>query len=178
MTAPLFNDSSDAQLSLDGLHRYWLWRRLTDQTDRRMVFVMCNPSTADAMADDPTIRRCKTFALREGCGELAVVNLWSYRATDPKDLIAAAARGVDITGGIASTHMRRRWVASGQVLVAAWGEVASRVPGYESEVKSIRLTAAAMDMDLMCLGATAAGHPRHPLYVKGDAPLLSWPVKR
>ena len=26
----------------------------------------------------------------------------------------------------------------------------------------------------MCLGTTASGEPRHPLYVAGDAPLLPW----
>ena len=27
---------------------------------------------------------------------------------------------------------------------------------------------------LWCLGTTKDGHPRHPLYVRGDQPLVAW----
>jgi hypothetical protein len=54
--------------------------------ERRMTFVMLNPSTADQLVDDPTIRRCIAFALRWNCGTLQVVNLFAARSTDPKAL--------------------------------------------------------------------------------------------
>ncbi len=50
-------------------YRYALERRWSETAPA--VFVMLNPSTADAFADDPTIRRCLAFARREGCGGLA-----------------------------------------------------------------------------------------------------------
>lgn len=62
--------SGDAILSDCGRFRYALTRRWADGPTA--LFIMLNPSTADACADDPTIRRCIGFARREGCGALRV----------------------------------------------------------------------------------------------------------
>jgi hypothetical protein len=72
-------------LSPDGLYRYLLWRTWNPKANT-MVWLMLNPSTADAMNDDPTIRRCIGFAQREGCGSIQVLNLYALRATKPKHL--------------------------------------------------------------------------------------------
>lgn len=55
-----------------------------------MVWVMLNPSTADGESDDPTIRKCMGFARRSSHGGIIVVNLFAYRATDPKTLRSIA----------------------------------------------------------------------------------------
>src|SRR5579859_2539321 len=39
-----------------------------------------NPSTADEVADDPTVRRCKGFARHWGFGRLILTNLFGLRA--------------------------------------------------------------------------------------------------
>ena len=76
-----------ALLSSCGTYRYRLWRYW--HTEREpLIFIMLNPSTADAMQDDPTIRKCIGFAKRLGFGGIEVVNLFAYRATDPRDLRA------------------------------------------------------------------------------------------
>ena len=72
-----------ATLSECGLYRYDLWR--TWATGPHVTFVMCNPSTADAEIDDPTIRRCIGFAQEWGFAGLVVVNLYAYRATEVSD---------------------------------------------------------------------------------------------
>src|SRR5437588_2477108 len=78
-----------AVFSPDGRYRYLLTRRL-GRSRRVATFIMLNPSTADAINNDPTIRKCVGFARRWGCGLLQVVNLFALRATEPRVLRAAA----------------------------------------------------------------------------------------
>ena len=72
-------------------YRYVLWRELDAANPRYALFIGLNPSTADEVADDPTIRRCKDFARRWGYGAVCVANLFAYRATKPAKLKAALA---------------------------------------------------------------------------------------
>jgi hypothetical protein len=155
-----------ARISECGTYRYWLTRGW-DDTRPALLFVMLNPSTADASIDDPTIRRCVGFARRDGYGSVAVANLFAYRATDPKALLTCA----DAVGplndqylGMALTERARR----GLPTVAAWG--AHAPAGRVADVLAI-----APDADWRCLGVTKAGAPRHPLYVRGDQPLEGLP---
>jgi hypothetical protein len=73
---------SSAVLSPDGVYRYRLDR--VWGAGPRVLFVMLNPSTADATQDDPTLRRCLGFARDWGYGSLTVANLYAYRARGPQ----------------------------------------------------------------------------------------------
>ena len=76
-----------ATISKDGLYRYNLKRIMPMLfEDRKVVFCMLNPSTADANKDDPTLRRCIGFANKFGYSSLEIVNLYAYRSPNPKDL--------------------------------------------------------------------------------------------
>ena len=74
----------DAMFSGCGRYRYRLTRELGGKLT--LTVVMLNPSTADGSADDPTIRRCKGFAKDWGYGRLVIVNLYAFRATDPREM--------------------------------------------------------------------------------------------
>lgn len=146
-------------------YRYWLAREW-DLSAGRLPFIMLNPSTADAELDDPTIRRCMSFARREGYGGISVHNLFAFRATSPKDMRAA----VDPIGPMNDHHLGRLFdvmAISQKPIVAAWG--AHGVHDWRDE--AVKALARVKGVNLVCLGRTAAGHPRHPLYVKGDQPL-------
>lgn len=148
-----------AIISPCGLYRYRLWRRWAPGPT--CLFIMLNPSTADAEADDPTIRRCIGFAKREGCGRLDVVNLFALRATRPADLWAT---GPDTRiGGPQSEIEFHRAVRESDLLVAAWGADTRTAERWIIERYGPRL---------FCLGWTKNGAPRHPLYVKGDCPIV------
>lgn len=154
-----------------GKYRYLLTRPAGDAAFVRaardtVVFCMLNPSTADASIDDPTIRRCRGFADRWNCAGIAVVNLYAYRATDPREL-----RKLDrITAvGPENDHWLRDVAAKSVGIVCAWG--ANAEPWRVQEVLRIFAAAGARTY---CLGTTKAGHPRHPLYVPGCQPLVPW----
>lgn len=166
-----------AVLSDDGLYRYRLVRmwgeRGGGRRRRLMQFVMLNPSTADALTDDPTIRRCEGFARREGAEGFAVTNLYAWRATDPKAMLALpyeTAFGPDNSDFLSLAYDSAR--RTGMPVLAAWG--ANARP--EAVEHLLTLLRAAHDDGpvLHCLGTTKAGHPRHPLYLPGDALVQPW----
>lgn len=145
----------DAVLSDDGAYRFSLVRKW-NLTLPRLLWIMLNPSTADARKDDPTIKKCVGFADRFGHGSIEVVNLYALRATDPKDLWAA-------TGARRCVPENDLWIteAAGRArtIVAAWGAHA-REPGRIDKVVKLLC-----NRELMCLGLTKDKQPRHPLRV-------------
>lgn len=152
-----------AVISACGLYRYLLQREWLGGYGRAL-FVMLNPSTADATQDDPTIRRCIGFAKAWGCAGLEVVNLYAYRATKPADMLAAG----DPIGPANDSHIRAA-AHRAKVIVAAWGANAARD-------RSVAVRSLLSDHTMHALGLTKDGHPRHPLFVRGDAQLISFGV--
>jgi hypothetical protein len=144
-------------------HRYLLTRYWSDAPP--MAWLLLNPSTADAATDDPTVRRCSTFARREGFGGISVVNLFALRATDPADV----RRHPDPIGTGNDTHILNAARLAGLVL-AGWGAHGGH-RGRDSDVS--RLLARA-GIRLHCLGLTMHGHPRHPLYLPSSAPIVPY----
>lgn len=150
-----------AVISECGLYRYRL-SRVWDEGRPSLPFVMLNPSTADADIDDPTIRRCMAFARREGMGGIEVANLYAFRATDPNTLW----KQLDPFGPENEDHLRNVALASvayGVPIVCGWGEKG----GNSNRPIHIMQLAGA---ELVCLGRTKSGRPRHPLYVRGNQP--------
>ena len=129
-----------------------------------MAFVMLNPSVADAEADDPTIRRCIGFARSWGFGGLVAVNLFAWRDTHPSGM-KRAADPVGPEGDAPILEAAR--LAS--LTVAAWGVHGAHL-GRGSQVAALLRAAG----PLHHLGLTKDGHPRHPLYLRGDARPERW----
>lgn len=156
-----------ALVSQDGRYRYGLFRRWGDDGPG-ILWVMLNPSTADADQDDPTIRRVVRFSSGWGYAHCTVVNLFAHRATFPRTLRWEHWGGTDIVGPGNDDHIREAslrcahvifaWGAHGTYLHrdrAVWGILKNRGP--------------------LCLGVTKmGGQPRHPLYVKGDTGTMPW----
>lgn len=143
-----------------------------------MLFIMLNPSIADADRDDPTIRRCRGFALRDRANKLRVVNLFAYRATDPRVLNAAAAAGRDIVGE-ENYPIIREQVLAATVVVCAWGTrgytTAPLRRATERGVFVIQNALKEAGKIGYCLGRpTKEGMPRHPLYAHSFAALNVW----
>lgn len=139
-------------------YRYTLFRDLGMQGPQLTV-VMLNPSTADAVKDDPTIRRVIGFAKSWGCGSVQVLNLFAIRATDPREMLAAD----DPVGPENDEHLTRELRMAkddGRFVLAAWGSHG----GHMS--RDFQVTHKLVDgVDWRCLGRTHGGSPKHPLYV-------------
>lgn len=153
-------------------YRYMLTRTIDPllKGNGVLLFVMLNPSTADQATDDPTIRRCVGFAKREGASLMQVVNLYAYRATDPRELSRAewpVGTGNDDVLKIAFLQENAR-------IICAWGAHPMAAKAYPRLRQILRLTRYPR---LECLGRTRSGAPKHPLYVRGDAPLIPFEIR-
>ena len=159
---------SGAVISECGKYRYSLTREWVNGP--RALLVMLNPSVADALIDDPTIRRCISFAMRwewRGLkfGSLEVVNLFAYRATDPKDMAAAKSNGVDIVGPENDLHIIEA-ASRASLVVAAWG--ADKL----APLRSVSIRKLVAPHELHCLGKSKSGAPKHPLYLASNTELV------
>lgn len=161
--------SKAAEISSDSLYRYFLIRywgpRDHSVVARLLIFVMLNPSTADAVIDDPTIRRCISFAKREGYDGILVVNLFAYRSPKPEIMKSVT----DPIGPDNDKWLRRAFNYARKYdidVLAAWG-----IEGpYRDRDYEVAEIARQHGLELKCLGKTDGGNPRHPLFVKGTTP--------
>jgi len=124
------------------------------------VFILLNPSIADAFVDDPTNRRGMGFARKWKCGMCIFVNLFAFRTPNPKEM-----KSVADPVGPDNNEWIKHWARSANILVAAWGTHGTHL-GRDRQVLSL-LTG----YKIMCLGKTKHGHPRHPLYLRSDTEL-------
>ena len=139
---------SDAFFSKDRLYRYALWRIWDDKLPK-VLFIGLNPSTADEIIDDPTIRRCMRYAQEWGYGGYIMGNIFAYRSTDPMQL-----KIIDNPIGIENNYWLKKLHAEASLTIGAWGNHGK----YLSRGKTI------ID-NLYCLKITKEGHPSHPLYL-------------
>ena len=146
----------------DRQYRYTLGR-VVGESDRLVTFILLNPSIADEVVDDPTIRRCISFARTWGYGQLSVVNLFAYRSTNPRLLMTA-----DDPVGPCNDDTILAAVSEADLVVCAWGTNGA-LHGRGDYVRNL--------IDGLCrphvLLFTKHGHPRHPLYIgKNTKPTL------
>lgn len=159
-----------AVLSADRRYRYILTRELNIgrhlvPVERSLTWVMLNPSTADADKDDPTVRRVRTLSMEWGATRFCVVNLFAFRATDPRDLPFDTREGA---GPEWSTYMGPA-LRDADAVVCAWGaRVRMRNPDWRAFYELLN----AARRPTLCLGLTKCGEPRHPLYMPTGTALV------
>ena len=152
-----------AIISRCGQYRYRLERRLGP--GKTCLFIMLNPSTADAVIDDRTITRCIGFATSLGYGTLIVGNLFALRATKPADLRKAK----DPEGPDNLKHLKKM-CATADLCIAAWGDDGK----FLMQGERIRKFLNPEGVELHFLELTKDGHPRHPLYLKKTLKPQRW----
>lgn len=154
----------DAVISDCGKYRYLL-RRTWDHDRMRALFIMLNPSTADAEIDDATIRSCIRLCKSWEYGSFEVVNLFGWRATDPQELTKAD----DPVGG-ANDRIVISAIERCDTPICAWG-AHKMANGRAAEMKNLITSRRPL---AFCLGMTKAGAPKHPLYIKTGTPLVAF----
>lgn len=144
-------------------YRYLLWREW-DRAKPSCVFIMLNPSTADATKNDPTIRRAMSFAEQFGFGRFEAVNLFAYRATDSSTL----ARVRNPVGRDNDSFILESIDRCDECFVA-WGN-----HGALRERSRVVLDLIPATTILNCLGVNKSGEPKHPLYLPTKTQILKF----
>jgi hypothetical protein len=162
---------SDAAFSPCDRYRWWLERRWDGQpvgSGNVAVQIGLNPSTADIDCDDPTVAGCCDRARRWGHGGLVMLNAFGYRATNKAELLK-----IDDPIGQQNDAAIRRHAKRAAVLVVGWGQLPRGLLGRAIDIARIL---ADEGVTPMCFAVNADGSPKHPLYVRRDAPLIPWPM--
>ena len=150
---------STAVLSEFGNYRYTLTREWACGLPKACI-IMLNPSTADAQVNDATIRALIRLLKALGYGGFEVVNLFAYRATDPRELKSADAR-LDVVGPRNNRYIIEA-VDRCDVTICAWGAA----PFVVQSSRGVEVRALMSGRSLWCFGTTKARAPKHPLYLK------------
>ncbi len=149
-------------------YRYLL-TRVWDDALPRALFVMLNPSTATEVQNDPTVERCERRARALGFGAFRVTNIFAFRATDPRAMRAMA----DPVGPENDAAIRGSLDWAGDPadrIVCAWGTHGAHLGRGVAVERLLRESG----RELHHLGLTAAGAPKHPLYIGYAQALQRW----
>ena len=156
----------DTLWSPDRAYRYFL-RRPSLLALPPIGFLLLNPSTADEVQDDPTIRRCRGYAADWGYGEVIILNAFAYRATAPQDM-KAQADPIGPENDRIISETTAALVAIGGTLVCGWGNHGQHLDRGEA----MRTLLAPYTCKAFPL--TGAGEPGHPLYLRKDVELYNF----
>jgi len=162
------DDQIEKSAVIRGVHdeyRYQL-RRVWDHSQPPCVWIMLNPSTADAKVNDATIRKCMRFAFLWGHGGITVVNLFAWRARNPKTVAALPQK---IAIGPDNDFFIMEAAAQAREIVLGWGAVPFATQRARNLTRELARNPALWTP--RCLGVTAKGEPRHPLMVAYITPL-------
>lgn len=132
----------------------------------RAAWLMCNPSTADALEDDPTIRRVVKFSKAAGCGSATVVNVWPLRTPYPVDLWPQLATLPEsaVRLNIDAIDQAAKVGPGGVRFVAFGAEPPKRdLAATIQAIRSFALRQGPGGSPVVALGVNEAGWPLHPL---------------
>lgn len=132
-----------------------------------VTFVMLNPSTADETNEDPTNTRCRRYVEAWGLGGLRFVNLFAYRAVDPRDMKAAQDPiGPGNDEAIVTACL------GAKMIVCAWGSHGQHLSREATVTELLR------EFPLHVLRLNRGGSPTHPLYLPRALRPQSWAQKK
>jgi hypothetical protein len=156
---------SGASFSPCRIWRYVLWRTWGDLHGSRCAFIGLNPSTADEEVNDPTVTRCMGFAERWGFHGMYMLNLFSFRATDPKEMKLA-----EQPVGPADDVTLRHYAGLADRVVCCWGNHGA----HRKRSDAVRKLLSSLDREVCCFKINGTGEPVHPLYLPNAQLLIPY----
>jgi hypothetical protein len=159
------SSAAGAVFSTCGRYRYLLWRQWQEIGAQDGTVLGCglNPSTADHLILDPTMTRFIGFTRRLRYARFEMVNMYGFRSTDPRGMLAES----DPVGPDNDRIIAER-MAEASIVIVGWGAFPM------AAARARQVAELAGGKPLYCLGITKDGWPRHPLYLRANAELRPW----
>lgn len=158
---------------IEGNYRYSLMRQW-DNTKRFVLWIMLNPSTADAYNDDNTIREIVKISKHNGYGGLYVCNVYAYRTKKPSELFKN--RKIDYTGEYNSVYIRTSLRNCASVVLACGRSV--KHDDFKKLYNKLEFYKSQAVCQIFCLGYNKDGTPVHPLYQRDDSIFIEYDIRR
>lgn len=168
----------DADISACGKYRWSLRRRWAD-VPRFVLWLMLNPSTADATKNDNTVRRCIAYAKAWGYTGILVGNLYAFRSSKPVLLRAMARSGFDVVGAENDAKLAAL-IDQAALIVCAWGSPGPRESRHWDVLRMLhkaRKPAHYLRLN-HSQDATMYRHPSHPLRLRRALEPIRWEFMR
>ena len=159
-------------------YRYSL-TRIWDYTKDIITIIMLNPSKANALVDDNTIKKCVALSKYNNFGGFEVVNIFAFRTTYPKVLINY---NKDVLIGSENEDYILASIKRTKKIVLGWGNSVKELKNIKNfkRDREIAELLGKKGYDLYCTKLTKKGCPGHPLYISGQTAFLKikWDGKK
>lgn len=152
------------------LHRYRLEREVQAEGLVYAYFGI-NPSTADAVENDATVRKWIGLTERNGGRRLIVANVFSIRSKDIKHL--AAHTTMTAQGPQWAKHFKQI-IKDADVLVPCWGASAKIPKHMRHMLDTVLAQLLASGKPVKHFGLTACQQPKHVQMLAYATPLIPW----
>lgn len=159
------NIEYSAIFSDDSKHRFSL-NRIWDIEKEKAVAIMLNPSYADHLKNDLTVLKVTNFLIDQGFGSLSIVNLFSYIATDPKEL----SNNKDIIRSETNEYIVNS-IKETDLVIIGWGSDSQK---YISRKKDLKAILAESQIKLKCFRDSEGKMGRHPSRLGNDLELIDY----
>ena len=143
---------------------------------RPLICMGINPSTAAPDALDPTLQSAQRIALSNGYDSFLMFNVYAQRATNPDDMEPAVNPALHGENLQAFAYLLS--LSPSPAVWCAWGKLIEKRAYLLSCVREFAALGAAAGAAWYTAGPPLkSGHPHHPLYLKGDTPLLPFDLE-
>lgn len=166
----IYEQSEDMQ------YRFLLGKKKRD-TSKLLLCCGVNPSIASLENLDPTMKRVETLVEKKGYDGYIMINLYPFRATNPKDMPEEMDQAiVDLNLAYLERCLN---IFHGEIHIwAAWGNLIETKPYLKECLQQMVLRTKNYPCSWYHMGAlTKKNHPRHPLYLKCDADMERFDIE-
>lgn len=159
-------------------NRYSEYRYILGTRGRKpLICVGINPSTAAPDALDPTLQSAQRVALSNGYDSFLMFNVYAQRATRPDDMERDLNPALHTENRLAFRYLLS--LSERPAVWAAWGNIIEKRSYLMDCMRDFAADGQAVGARWYTAGPPLkSGHPHHPLYLKGNTPLLEFDIQK